>query len=170
MNWEAVAAIAEITASIGVLISLIYLGVQINGSNRAARSAATNNAATAVQSVYMSIGATEQASSVFFTGMTDPDSLSRKDLFQFVMLAHAFMLGFQNSFALAHQGTLNSELRDSFNKILGGAKDQPGFAVFWQQRGYSFQKEFREYVEEVLRSESVESSKLYDISDLNPQP
>ena len=170
MNWEAIAAVAEIAASIGVLISLIYLGVQIGNSNRAARSTAMNNVTVANQSFYLTVGGSEQTSFVFLNGMTDPDSLSRNELFQFVMLAHAAMLGFQNSFIQAHQGSLDIELRESVNRVLTGVKDQPGFALYWQQRGDSFQNDFREYVEEVMRSESVESSKLYDVSDLNPQP
>ncbi len=31
MNWEAVGAIAEIIATFGVIISLVYLGLQIRG-------------------------------------------------------------------------------------------------------------------------------------------
>ena len=37
MNWDAISAVAEILASLGVIISLIYLGLQIRNQTIEAR-------------------------------------------------------------------------------------------------------------------------------------
>ena len=47
MNWEAIAAIAELLAAIGVIISLIFVGLQIrmgNGETRASTTQAASDA------------------------------------------------------------------------------------------------------------------------------
>ena len=164
------AHVAEIVSAVAIVISLLYLGIQVNGSTRAVRSAATNDAATAVQSWYMAIGSSEQTSRLWFHGVTDPDSLSREELFQFVMMTHAVMLGFQNSFNLAEQGALDVEIRESINKTVVSVKDQPGFELYWRLRGPLFGQDFRDYIDELLRGAPVESAELYDLSDARSQP
>jgi len=47
MNWEAIAAVAELLAAIGVVISLIFVGLQINKGNAEARAATMQAAADA---------------------------------------------------------------------------------------------------------------------------
>ena len=54
MNWEAIGAIANLLAAIGVIASLIYLAVQIRQNTRAVRS-------SSVQSLVQSLSATSQA-------------------------------------------------------------------------------------------------------------
>ena len=39
MNWDAIGAIAELLAALGVIISLIFVGVQVRKSNAEARAA-----------------------------------------------------------------------------------------------------------------------------------
>lgn len=96
--------------------------------------------------------------------MTDPDSLPQEDFFQFVMMTHASMLGFQNSYQLAEQGALEVEIRESLTNILIAAKGLPGFQVYWQQRGPMFNKGFREYVEGIQKRDYPHSQEMYEIS------
>lgn len=81
---------------IAVVISLIYyVGVQVNASTRAVRSAAANDANVAMQSWYLEIGGNRQISDPWTNTMLDPDDLSSEDEFQFLMMTHAGFLGFQ---------------------------------------------------------------------------
>ena len=140
------AQIAEIVGAVAIVISLVYLGIQVNDSTRAVRSAATNDAATAVQSAFMTIGSSEQTSRIWFHAMTAPDSLTQEELLQFILMMHAAMLGYQNSFNLAEQGTLDIEIRESINKALSSIKGLPGFQLYWRQRAPLLHPDFREYV------------------------
>jgi len=102
--------LAEVVSAVAVVVSLAYLGMQVNDSAKAIRSAATNDAATAMQAWYLEVGSNSETAALFFTGMTQPETLSRVDFFQFVMITHAAMLALQNSFLLAKQGSLDLEL------------------------------------------------------------
>jgi len=55
------ASIAEIIGAFAVVISLVYVGVQVNDSAGAVRSAAANDANVAVQNWYMQIGSDQRA-------------------------------------------------------------------------------------------------------------
>jgi hypothetical protein len=52
MSWDALSAIAEITAALGVIASLVYLGRQIQQSNATERLNVTLN----LQSSYNEVG------------------------------------------------------------------------------------------------------------------
>lgn len=155
------ANIAEIIGAVAIIISLIYVSIQVRDNTNAIRSAATNDAATAMQSWYMTIGSSEQTSKVFYNGMTDPESLNREQMFQFIMITHAAFLGFQNSFELAEQGTLDPEIRDSITNTLMATKDLPGYKIYWKQRGPQFNQRFREFIENLNSRPASVSAEVY---------
>ena len=77
------------------------------------------------------------------------------------MITHAAFLGFQNSFQLAQQGTLETEIRESITNTMLATKDLPGFRLYWAQRGPLFNTEFRQFIEANMRREPSVSSEVY---------
>jgi hypothetical protein len=51
MNWEAINAIAQLISAVGVVVSLLYLAVQVHRSTRIAKLAAQDAATTALREV-----------------------------------------------------------------------------------------------------------------------
>lgn len=65
LKLSKLAHLAEIIGAVAVVISLIYVGVQVNDSASAVRSAAANDANVALQSWYLQIGSDQQTSELF---------------------------------------------------------------------------------------------------------
>ena len=65
-------------ALFAVVVSLIYVGVQVNDSNRAVRSASVNDANVAVQEWYNQIGSDGQTSRLFYSALMSEESLSNE--------------------------------------------------------------------------------------------
>ena len=105
------ASIAEIIGAFAVVISLIYVGVQVNDSVSAVRSASANDANVAVQNWNLQIGSDSETSRIFYDGLTSEEPLETHDEFQFLMMFHGAFLGFQNSWFIAEEGTIDVELR-----------------------------------------------------------
>ena len=150
MNWDAIGAVGEIVGAVAVIVTLIYLAIQIRDSARAPRAAAVTDATTGMQAFYEALGSDLQTAKLFLDGMIDPDSLAKHEQFQFVMLLHSAFLGFQRSFFLSRAGTLDIELRDSIGTAVHAVNHLPGTAFYWRQRKAFFQPEFVEWVEELL--------------------
>jgi hypothetical protein len=155
------ASVAEIVGAVAIIISLLYVSIQVRDSTRAIKSTATNDAATAMQSWYLTVGSDQQTAHVFYTGMVNPEALSAEEMFQFIMITHAAFLGFQNSYLLAEQGTLDPEIRESITNTLIATKDLPGYKIYWRQRGPLFNKSFREFVESMNARQADEASEVY---------
>ena len=161
MNWEAIGTVAEIVGALAVVVTLAYLAVQIRDGARASRSTAVTDATTAMQAWYQELGSNPHSATLFLDGMADPDSLSQKDQFQFVMLVHAAFLGFQRSYFLSQTGTLDVGLRDSIGTAIRAVNHLPGIAFYWRMRRAFFQPEFVSWIEALLNSAPISDSAPY---------
>ncbi len=160
-NLSEFAQVAEIISAFAIVLSLIFVGFQLNDNAKATRSATANATIASMSSWYTANGQSEQASALFLSAIENPGAQSREQWYQFVLNFHAMMLNFQNSFYLVEEGTLDHEIRDSLTAVISGVKDQPGFHRYWAQRRDIFFPEFQSYVDEILASEQVNSKGLY---------
>ena len=163
------AGIAEIIGAFAVVISLIYVGVQVNDSAGAVRSASANDANIAVQSWYQQIGSDQQTSELFYEALTSEEALSNQEEFQFLMMLHGVFLAFQNSYLLAEEGTIDVELREALTSAILGVKDTPGMKRYWRQRRSYLHSEFADYVDQLLKQETNPSMDIYRISEADPE-
>jgi hypothetical protein len=77
------------------------------------------------------------------------------------MLMHSCFLGFQRSFFLAQEGTLDVGLRDSIGTAVNAANHLPGMHLYWKQRRAFFQPEFVTWVESLLLRPSLSDMRAY---------
>ena len=101
------ASIAEVIGAIAIFISLIYVGIQVNDSTRAVRSATANELAASLTAGYIAVGIDPKASQVLLDGFTNPESLSREETAQFVYITHGLFLQYQAAYYLSQEGTLD---------------------------------------------------------------
>ena len=125
------ASIAEVIGAIAIVISLVYVGVQVNDSTRAVRSAAASDTSAAISSWYAEVGGNQQATQVFLDGITNPESLSREETAQYIYLLHGLMLEYQSAYYLSQERTLDVLLQESLTNTLAGVRDQAGFQMYW---------------------------------------
>ncbi|MFT5841853.1 MAG: hypothetical protein ACI80L_000638 [Pseudohongiellaceae bacterium] len=161
MSLQDWAFIAEIVGGIAVIVSLIYVGLQVNDSTSAIRSAAASDATTAMQSWYLEMGRNRQASDIWFNAMTSPEPLPAHDEFQFMMSMHTAILGMQNSYLLSKEGTLDPEFREAVTTAIVAVKDLPGMERYWKQRKGFFHTGFAEYVDDLLARDAIETLDIY---------
>lgn len=161
MSLEQLGIVAEIVGAIAIIITLIYLSIQVKDSARASRAAAVTDATTAMQAFYQELGSNPATSKLFLDGLTMPDTLSREDQFQYLMMMHSCFLGFQRSFFLAREGTLDIALRDSIGTAMHAVNHLPGMHFYWRQRNGYFQPEFVEWVEDLLAREPLTDMDAY---------
>ena len=165
-----IAHLAEIVGALAVVVSLVYVGIQVNDSVGASRSASVNDANVALQSWYQELGTNQQASALFYRGLMSGEALPATEEFQFLMTFHAVFLAFQNSYWLTEEGTLDPELLESLTAAILGVKDTPGMSRYWRQRKSYLNASFSEYVERLLDRETNPSMDIYRDTVAVPEP
>jgi len=164
-NLEKIALIIQIIGESAIIISLIFVGLQLKESAKATRSATAVTTVSELTSWYSNLGNSEQGSYVFWNFMTNPDSITPVERFQAIMNLHGILLTWQNSYYLVKEGTLDKRVQESLLEIINGVKNNPGFQIFWQSRKAIFLKEFQEYVEEIMATDKTNSEGIYDVVD-----
>ena len=169
LKLSEMASVAEIIGAFAIVISLVYVGVQVNDSVGAVRSASANDANVAVQNWYLQIGSDQQTSDLFYEALMSEEALSNKEEFQFLMMFHGVFLAFQNSYLLAEEGTIDVELREALTRAILGVKDTPGMRRYWRQRKSFLHSAFADYVDQLLKQETNPSMDIYRISEGEPE-
>jgi len=163
------ANLAEIIGAFAVVVSLLYVGIQVNDSASAVRSASANDANVALQNWYLQIGSDRETSELFYTALTSETPLSNQEEFQFLMMLHGAFLAFQNSFLLAEEGTIDAELREAITAAILGVKSLPGMARYWRQRRSYLHSGFANYVDQLLLQKSDVTVDIYRPSKAKPE-
>ena len=160
-NLEQIALLVEIIGGIAIIISLIFVGLQLKESSKATRSATAATTVSELTSWYSNLGNSEQGSYVFWNFMTNPESITSVERFQAIMNLHGILLTWQNSYYLVKEGTLDKRVHESLLEIINGVKNNPGFHIFWEARKSIFLKEFQKYVEELMATDKLNSIGVY---------
>src|SRR5947207_9057222 len=91
MNWEAINATSQFVSSIAVVLSVLYLGIQVHGSTRVAKVAAQDAAASAVRDVTNTFMENAEMSRIWGAGMEDLKTLSTEDQARVFHATHQFL-------------------------------------------------------------------------------
>ena len=163
------ASIAEIIGAFAVVISLIYVGIQVNESAGAVRSASANDANVAMQNWYLQIGSNQQTSELVYQALISEEALSNEEEFQFLMMMHAVFLGFQNNYLLAEEGTIDVELRESLTMAISGVRNLPGMKRYWRQRKSYLHSGFAEWAEQIFSRDTDIPVDIYRLPEVEPE-
>ncbi len=155
------ASIAQIVGAVAVIVSLVYVAIQVKSNSIAVRSGSGNAANVAVQSWYLELGANQQASDLYIKAMTSDEPLAKEEEFQFIVLTHALMLAFQNSYFLATERTIDTDLREAMTVPIMAVKDLPGLQRYWRQRRNYFLPGFATYVDGLLARPPIDTLDVY---------
>ena len=156
------ANLAEIIGNAAIILSLVFVGLQISDSTKEMRASTAYNATVALQTWYNELGTNAQAATVFRKGMSDPSSLSKDEAMQFLMCVHSAILAYQNVYFVGVEGTLDSAMYKAMTATIEASATTPGFAWDWQQRSGYFTPEFRELVEQIIKTQPKGGAKIYN--------
>lgn len=103
MNWDAISAVAELLAAIGVIVSLIFVGLQLKKSNAEARSA-TMQATT--DSEIMMVATLTRYADTWNKVNTGQDLEGDTEFRRGVLLFNLLMIDYENRFHQFQAGNL----------------------------------------------------------------
>ena len=161
VKLEKIALITEIFGGVAILISLLFVGIQLKENTKATRSSTATATIGTMTDWYVTMGTNAEASKSFWRFLADPESMTKEEQLQHIYNLHGLLLTFQNSYYLSLEGTLDKRIPESLNQVIVGVKDQPGFHLYWNARKSIFFKEYRDYVDKILNSTENVSKGIY---------
>jgi hypothetical protein len=143
MNWEAISAIGEIVGALGVIISLIYVAMQIRHNTRAMRAQSAREAVAAMRDFNKSMVEDPAIARIFRLGAEDLSSLNEDERGRFGHIMFNFYKTAEELHYQYLQGTLDPEIWKSWRTIVALYAMSPGFSEYWSMREPIFTPAFR---------------------------
>lgn len=139
--------ITEITGAIAVVVSVLYLGLQIRDNTKVLRSQAHYNALSLAQRPMEMMIENESLASVVNRGYASPNALSADDWARFGNYAFISFNAWEYLYYQHRDRAIPKELWvGADNYFKGLVAEKPGLTRFWSEFHTSFDEPFRSYV------------------------
>jgi hypothetical protein len=148
MNWEAVAAIAEVAGTVGVIASVLYLSGRIGHNTRQMRIA-VHGGTTRNFREFTRQTLAGGYSKVFPDGLEDFESLDGEAKLDFAFLMFGMFKAFENVYYHYLHGSMAEDAWLAWKRLLTSYAVAPGAQQDWKIRREVYTTEFRKLVDEL---------------------
>ena len=149
MNWEAINAVSQFVSSITVVLSVLYLGIQVHRSTRVAKVAAQDAAASAVRDVTNTFMENAEMSRIWGAGLENLKTLSAEDQARFFHATHQFLKALETIHFHYLNGLMDKQLWLGWQELLRHYIAAPGIAQYWNVRHQLFSARFCEFINQL---------------------
>ena len=150
MTLNDLANLGQVIGALAVVISLIYVALQIRQNTNAVRSATAQTVHEHFANWYNLIAADAELAQIAAKGLRDYASLSEQEKVRFIATFMAFISYSQNAFLKWREGLLKPALWLGWEQVMMNLFGAPGGKALWKERSYLFGEEFRRYIENDL--------------------
>src|SRR5438067_4768533 len=147
MNWDAISAISQLIGSLAVVLSVLYLAVQVHQSTRVAKVAMQDAAATALRDVTKPLMENAELERIWRVGLEDISALSIEERARFFHAAYQFLKAFETIHFHYVYGLMDKELWEGWHGLLRHYIFASGMAHYWKLRPEVFSARFRKFVD-----------------------
>jgi hypothetical protein len=150
MSWEAIGAVGEAVGAAGVIISLLYLAVQIRGDARAKRMATSHEQSVATSGVQLAIANNSSLAELYFRGSNDFASLNGAELPRFSALLTNVFRNWEDQLFQWDEGDLDVRIWRGIDAAITDFCSLPGLQAWWKTRFHWYSSEFQAFIEKKI--------------------
>ena len=147
VNWDAVAAIGQAVGALGVIVSVLYLAMQVREDARARRAETVHQQTGAHANALQAIAVSQDLAAIFTRGITEFETLGTVERARFSALLSYFMLHFQDSFFQHAEHHLDERVWQGIETPLSEMFAYPGVRAWWKTRAHHYSAKYRRLVD-----------------------
>ncbi len=149
MNWDAIGAVGELAGALAVLITLIYLAVQLRQNTNLASGAAQREV---IASFQLNLDRVRTNPQLVQKGLAQFDSLSLAEQLEFTMIINQFVNHLEQPLRMLNRGLETQDTVDVYGDICMAILQEPGGLELWERTKPLFFPLARQYVEERFKN------------------
>ena len=153
MNLEQLYFIAEITAAIAVIISIIYLAIQIRNTRIQNMKEMHLDMSKFRSELTFSLASDKELSYIVAQGLSGKRDMDSNDYFRFSNFCFSYFIGYEVTFERYNSKDIDNDIAIGLKDSLNWWLSFPGVQIFWKNNvSYGFTKEFIRYVNDSINS------------------
>jgi len=149
MTLDQWARIAEIIAAIAVVVSLVYLAVQMRQNTIAVRLNTAHSVTNELQGMFSLIASDESLAEVFAQAATEPE-LPTVARIRFHTFMGNFMRVYENAYLQKRAGAIDEAQWEGISRMIIDCKEMAAFCAYWKDRKHWFSNDFQKHMETVI--------------------
>jgi hypothetical protein len=149
---EALGNIGDFVGGIAVIITLIYLAVQIREHGRSTRLAAMQSTMVAAQDVLKLLAQDRELSRIFRVGLTAPDELDEDELQRFRFFLFSMLRVHEDMFVQNKEGVIDDETWRARSEAFRTIFTMPGGRKIWNASN-AYRTDYQEWMDSYLDRE-----------------
>lgn len=146
MNWDALGAIAELVGAVAVMLTLIYLSIQLRQNTKVVELSTQRGIAENASAWIYKLVENPEIAELYRKGIRD-DDLSGNDRLRFRLLMSQLFFHW-------HHAYRSGAFENVDNSIIAGVLSMPGGARMWREgvenHDYNYDQGFIDHMNQVL--------------------
>ena len=147
------ASIAEILTSVVVVVSLVYVGFELNQNTTAIQLSSHQGVIDRFSQADMMIASDKELHRIIASGERDPSSLSEEEWSRFSRYALPRIGDWEFLFLAERDNAISTVQWNAFERYFHHIACMSGYRKFWEENRISYAQVFQDNVDEVLRTE-----------------
>ena len=148
MNWEAVAAVADWLGVILIIVSLIYVALQIRQNTQMVRAATELETGRHWSDLHARVAHSPDMVDIWDTGLTDPERLTPTEKRRFIWFVAEYFFTVENFYRQHKVGFLSVETWSQHEAAVAGLLLHPILQRWWDSGVSPYSQEFRKAIDE----------------------
>ena len=147
MSLQDLGNIGEAIGGIAVIVTIVYLAIQIRQNTRAVRAAAFQQVVDSFAEFSASLSHDRELVEIVINGNKDYHALNEVDQTRYGLAMRSFIRRAENVFFQTEQGTVKAETWAGIRGSLITVFRTPGFQSWWKGQTRYFNPTFRDFLE-----------------------
>ncbi|WP_339896055.1 hypothetical protein [uncultured Algibacter sp.] len=162
MNLEQLYFIAEIIAALAVIISIIYLGVQIRNTRIQNKKEMYLDMSKFRSELTLKLASDKGLSYIVAQGLSAKSKMTPNEYFRFSNFAFAYFIGYEVAFQRNQSNDMDDDIAKGLKDSLNWWLSLPGVQVFWKNNSeFGFSNKFKNYINKSINEVNKNSKNQY---------
>tara|TARA_R110002096_G_scaffold381676_1_gene575549 strand:- start:43 stop:570 length:528 start_codon:yes stop_codon:yes gene_type:complete len=157
-NLESLANLAEIVGAIAVVVSLVYLAVQVRQNTMAQRTENYSRALERVAAMQSTLSQNVETSIILSKGVVDPSKITATERLQFTWSMYELFGAFEFMFLASKTESIPNEVWQRWSSAVAWWLSFSGVQIWWKVKPIPFSVSFSSYVEALLQNNPTDIS------------
>lgn len=152
--------ISQIVAAVILVLSVIYLALQVRQNTSAMRLSNFQAVSISWANIFGMLTNNEEVADIYRRGMVAHDALNEIEQFRFRMLGMQILRMFHECFEEQHEGGVRQVRWESSQRSAVDIMQTPGMQILWSLRRHWFPDDFQVYMDNLIKRSATEAKPL----------